>query len=64
MENLVGNIQYEMREDGKLVLEIDTTKDGTLSKSGKSVVKASTYGNVSIPGSKLKLGLNPYEPKS
>ena len=42
METLVGNIQYEMREDGELVLEIDTTKDGTLSKSGKSVVKAST----------------------
>ena len=57
MENLIGNIQYEMK-DGKLVLEIDTTGNGEPSKSGKSLVKASTRGNVGIPGTSLKLGLN------
>ncbi len=63
METLTANILYEVK-DGKLILEIDTTATGEISKSGKSLVKASTRGNVGIPGTSLKLGLNLYEPRA
>lgn len=43
-----------------LTLTLDITKDYGLSSSGKSVTVASTSGNVSIPGTDLKLGLNAY----
>jgi hypothetical protein len=47
---LVGNI---------LTLKIDTTKPGHPSKSGKSMVIATTGGNQSVNG--MKLGLNFYK---
>ena len=63
MENLNGNIRFELK-DGKLILEIDTKNAGEVSKSGKSTVIASTRGNVGIPGTDLKLGLNIYRPRA
>ena len=63
METLTANIQYEFK-DGKLTLEIDTTKPGEMSKSGKSMVLASTRGNVGIPGTAFKVGINLYEPRA
>ena len=45
----------------KLIVEIDISKKGVLSKSGKSMVIASTRGNMTIPGQpELRLGLNLY----
>ena len=50
-------------EDGKtLVIEIDLTAKGTLSASGKSMVIATTRGNINING--VTLGLNVYKKKA
>ena len=57
MENV--NIQVK---DGKAIIVIDLAREGQRSKSGKSVVIATTRGNVSLPGaSDYKLGLNLYK---
>ena len=46
-----------------LTIEIDTSKRGGLSSSGKSVSIASTGGNVAIPGNEaIKIGINCYTP--
>ncbi|HRY73527.1 MAG TPA: hypothetical protein P5165_09900 [Spirochaetia bacterium] len=52
----------EMRLEGnKLTIEVDVTKEFGLSSSGKSLIIASTEGNVSIPGKEeIKIGLNVY----
>lgn len=48
----------------KLTIEIDLSAPGTLSKSCKTLVIASTHGNAEIPGvAGHKLGLNLYKPK-
>jgi hypothetical protein len=54
-----------MSVDGNvLTVQMDLTMEGTLSKSGKSLVIASTHGNVSVPDiPSLKIGLNLYEKK-
>ena len=45
----------------KLIIEIDISKKGEPSKSGKSQVIASTRGNMVVPGnSDMRLGLNLY----
>lgn len=47
-----------------LTLEIDISKSQGDSKSGKTVIVASSGGNVTVPGTDgLKLGLNAYRPK-
>lgn len=52
----------DMRLEGnKLTIEVDVTKEFGLSSSGKSLIIASTEGNVSIPGKEeIKIGLNVY----
>ena len=57
MKNIV------MKRDGnKLVLTIDLTKDCGPSKSGKTMVVASTYGNVLVEGEQgMYLGVNCYK---
>lgn len=48
-------------EGNKLTIEVDVTKEFGLSSSGKSLIIASTEGNVSIPGKEeIKIGLNVY----
>lgn len=56
----------EMKVEGnKLTIEIDITKTYGESSSGKSLVVASTQGNVDIQGAPgIKLGLNLYRPKT
>ena len=50
-------------EDGKtLVIEIDLTAKGTPSASGKSLVIATTRGNIPVNG--FTLGLNVYKKKA
>lgn len=52
----------EMKREGtKLIIEVDLTQDFGISKSGKSMIIASSEGNISIPGDEeIKIGLNIY----
>lgn len=54
------NVKYEVKGT-QLVVTIDLAANGTKSASGKSTVIASTKGNVAIPGTDVKLGLNCYK---
>ena len=57
-ENITGYIQ-----DGKLILTVDLSVRQGESGSGKSVIVASTRGNLVIPGTKVTAGLNFYVKK-
>ncbi|MHC1590506.1 MAG: hypothetical protein ACXQS8_00300 [Candidatus Helarchaeales archaeon] len=57
------NVEYKVEGD-KLIITIDLTKTFGESKSGKSIIIATTSGNVPIEGTEgVKLGLNCYKPK-
>ncbi len=58
-ETIGQNIQIEVK-DGKAIITIDLEHRGGLSSSGKSVIVATTSGNVTIPGTTVVLGLNAY----
>ena len=60
MEHVGQGIVWELR-DGKLIIEIDVTAEGVPSASGKTMVVATTRGNVPIAGGRL--GLNFYRYK-
>lgn len=46
-----------------LTVTVDLSVPGDLSKSGKSLILASTEGNKDVPGaSGVKIGLNVYKP--
>ncbi len=47
-------------EGDTLVIKVDLTKDFGQSKSGKTIIVASTEGNANVPGRKEKIGLNVY----
>jgi len=46
-----------------LTITVDLTKDFGPSKSGKTIIIASTEGNKGIPGTEAKIGLNIYKSK-
>ena len=48
-------------EGRKLMIEVDLDGEGTMSSSGKSIVIASTRGNVKIGD--VTVGLNVYRPR-
>ena len=50
----------EMKLDGdSLTIKVDLSKDFGASSSGKTIIIASTEGNVSVPGAEdKKVGLN------
>ena len=51
----------EMTVEGKiLTIKVDLTKDFGPSSSKKSIIIASTEGNVSVPNRQEKVGLNVY----
>ncbi len=55
------NVEIEVKGD-RLVITVDLKKEFGRSKSGKSVIIASSDGNVSIPERpEIKLGLNVYK---
>ena len=57
------NIQMEVQGE-TLVIRVDLRKEYGLSSSGKSVIVASTGGNVAVPGrEEVKIGLNVYRPQ-
>jgi hypothetical protein len=53
----------EMSVDGDiLTIKVDLSKRYGPSSSGKTIIVATTAGNMSVPGHKsIKLGLNAYE---
>jgi hypothetical protein len=53
------NVEMTLEED-TLVIKIDLRKDFGQSKSGKTIIVASTEGNTTVPGRKEKIGLNVY----
>ena len=54
----------EMSVEGNiLTIKVDLSKDYGPSSSGKTIIVASTEGNVSIPDREEKLGLNVYRKK-
>ena len=55
-KNVVGQIEGDL-----LILTIDLTQNFGPSSSGKSTIIATTSGNVAIPGTNAKLGLNIYK---
>ena len=57
------NIRMEVQGE-TLVITIDLSKAFGLSSSGKSVIIASTGGNIAVPGrEEVKIGLNVYRPQ-
>ena len=57
------NIDIDVKDDF-LTIRIDLTKDFGISKSGKSMIVATTEGNKKIPGyENLRIGVNCYEVK-
>lgn len=56
------NIQTKIEGD-KLIIVIDLKAPSHPSKSGKTMIVASTGGNVLIPGTDLTVGLNAYRYK-
>lgn len=55
------NVSVEL-DGNMLIIRADIGAETTTSGSGKSEVVASTNGNVAVPGTDLKLGLNLYRP--
>ncbi len=54
----------EMTVDGTLLtIKVDLSKEFGPSSSGKTIIIASTEGNVTIPGREEKVGLNVYRKK-
>ena len=55
----------EMKLDGDiLTIKVDITKEFGPSASGKTIIIASTEGNISIPDKEdVKIGLNVYKKK-
>ena len=55
----------ELTVDGTmLTIKVDLSKDFGPSSSGKTIIIASTEGNISIPGREEKIGLNIYKKKA
>ena len=57
------NVEMKV-EHGKLVITVDLATELGPSSSGKSVIIATTAGNVDVPGAPdVKIGLNVYRKK-
>lgn len=57
------NVEMKV-EDNILILKVDLTKEFGPSASGKTIIIASTEGNITIDGhEKTKIGLNVYKKK-
>lgn len=57
------NIEMKVKNH-KLTIEIDLSRDHGESKSGKTIIIASTGGNQSVPDNeKIKIGINVFKKK-
>ncbi len=55
----------EMKIEGNiLTIKVDLSKEYGPSSSGKTIIVASTEGNISVPEREEKVGLNVYKKKS
>ena len=55
----------EMKVEGNVLnIKVDLTKEFGPSASGKTIIIASTEGNVAVPDRDEKVGLNVYRKKS
>ena len=55
----------EMKVEGNiLTIKVDLSKEYGPSSSGKTIIVASTEGNISVPEREEKVGLNVYKKKS
>jgi hypothetical protein len=62
-KQLMKNIEMTV-EGNILTIKVDLTKEFGPSSSGKTIIIASTEGNISIPGhEEKKVGLNVYKKK-
>ncbi|HVU00076.1 MAG TPA: hypothetical protein VHE33_21435 [Acidobacteriaceae bacterium] len=56
------NIAFQLQGD-QLVIVVDLSHEAGESASGKSIIIATTGGNVSVPGHEdIKIGMNVYRP--
>lgn len=54
----------EMKVEGNiLTIKVDLSKEYGPSSSGKTIIVASTEGNISVPEREEKVGLNVYKKK-
>jgi hypothetical protein len=58
-ENHVKNVQMTV-EGNILTIKVDLTKEFGPSSSGKTIIIATTEGNVPVPDRQEKVGLNVY----
>jgi len=58
--NSFKNVEIDLQDSGLLTIRIDTKKTCGLSKTGKSMVIASTSGNIVISDDGIVLGINCY----
>lgn len=58
MENINMTVNGDI-----LTITVDLSKRGAISASGKSVTVASTHGNIPVPGTDIKAGINIYLPR-
>jgi hypothetical protein len=56
---VMKNVSLEVEGD-ILKIKVDLSKDFGPSKSGKTRIVATTAGNIAIPGTDAKIGLNVY----
>jgi hypothetical protein len=56
------NVEMKV-EDNILTIKVDLTKEFGPSASGKTIIIATTEGNVTIDGHEAKVGLNVYRKK-
>jgi hypothetical protein len=58
----VENVEMQLSPDkATLIIKVDLTRRGEPSGSGKSIIIASTGGNIVVPGgNKTMIGLNVY----
>jgi hypothetical protein len=58
------NVEIKV-QSSTLIITVDLTKSFGLSSSGKSVIVATTAGNIPVPGrEEVKVGLNMYRSQS
>lgn len=58
------NVEFQV-QGNSLVIVVDLSQEVGESSSGKSIIIASTGGNVAVPGFEdVKVGLNVYRPQS
>ncbi len=57
------NVDFQV-QGNRLVITVDLTQELGVSASGKSLIIATTSGNVLVPGyEEIKIGLNCYRPQ-